>query len=124
MAPESGARSVLIADDDDDIRTTLADLIAAEGWRVAEARDGHEAVEKTVTGKPDVLVLDQRMPGLTGAEVFRALQARGCRTPVVLVTADRAARELADAIGIQYFLKKPFDVEELIATMSLACEAR
>jgi two-component system response regulator (stage 0 sporulation protein F) len=118
------SRSVLIADDDEDIRTTLADLIAAEGWRVDEARDGAQALEKALRTPPDVLILDQRMPGLTGAEVYRGLRARGIATAVVLVTADRAARELADSIGVRFYLKKPFDVDELLQTMEAAYRAR
>jgi two-component system response regulator (stage 0 sporulation protein F) len=113
---------VLIADDDEDIRATLADLIANEGWRVAEARDGEQALEMVLDHAPDVLVLDQRMPGLTGAEVFHTLRARGVLVPVVLVTADRAARELAESLGIRFFLKKPFDVDDLLRMMDQAVE--
>ena len=113
---------VLIADDDDDSRIMLSFLLEDEGWQVAEARDGKEALEKLVEEKPHVLVLDNRMPELTGAMVYEQLISKGINIPVVLITAFSDLDELASSLGIRYFLRKPIDFLEVLATIQLAYE--
>ena len=113
---------VLIADDDDDSRIMLSFLLEDEGWEVAEARDGKEALEKLVEEKPHVLVLDNRMPELTGAMVYEQLRSKGINIPVVLITAFSDLDELASSLGIRYFLRKPIDFLEVLATIQLAYE--
>ncbi len=108
---------VLIADDDDDGRSMLAFLLESEGWEIAEARDGKEAVEKVIAENPDVLILDNRMPELTGSEVYQCLRKRGSRVSVVLVTAYSDGRELASSLGIPYFIQKPVDFAALLAAV-------
>ncbi|WP_017721916.1 response regulator transcription factor [Kamptonema formosum] len=111
---------VLIADDDDDGRAMLAFLLDMEGWQVAQARNGREALEKVLVDKPHVLVLDNRMPELTGAEVCQRLREQGIGVPVVFVTAYSDGQELADSLGLRYFLKKPYDFPDLFAALDSA----
>ncbi|BAZ33048.1 two-component response regulator [Cylindrospermum sp. NIES-4074] len=117
-----GSRQVLIADDDDDSRTLLAIILAEEGWEIREARNGQEALEKVVNEPPDVLILDNRMPELTGAQVYRHLQAEGINLAVVLATAYGNIEELASLLGITYFINKPYDIPELLKTIESAYE--
>ncbi|MBW4493396.1 MAG: response regulator [Oscillatoria princeps RMCB-10] len=111
---------VLIADDDDDGRTMLAFLLDMEGWQVAQARNGREALEKVLEEKPHVLLLDNRMPELTGAEVCQRLREQGIGVPVVFVTAYSDGQELAVSLGVRYFLKKPVDFMKLFAALDSA----
>lgn len=113
-------RKVLIADDDDDSRIMLSFILEQEGWDVSEARDGQEALEKVMQDQPDVLVLDNRMPELTGAEVYQRLKAEGLKLGVVFATAYGDLNELAQALNIAHFVSKPFDIPELIACIEAA----
>ncbi|BAY32609.1 response regulator receiver domain protein [Nostoc carneum NIES-2107] len=115
-------RKLVIADDDSDSRTMLAFLLEQEGWEVREAKDGKEALEQVLTQQPDLLILDNRMPELTGAEVYQNLQARGIKLAVVLVTAYNHVDELASSLGISYFVNKPYDITKLLTTIESAYE--
>lgn len=113
-------RTILIADDDDDTRQMLSFLLEQEGWHVSEACDGKEALTKVLQDNPDVLVLDNRMPELTGAEVYQRLKAEQIKTRVILATAYGDVAELAQALNIQYFLAKPFDIPDLLECIETA----
>jgi two-component system response regulator (stage 0 sporulation protein F) len=115
-------RKVLIADDDDDSRTLLAFLLEQENWQVIEAHDGKEAVEKVLQEKPDLLILDYRMPELTGTEVCEQLLLTGINLVTVLVTAHRHIDELTSSVGTSYFVSKPYDIVELLNTVESAYE--
>ncbi|QIR39971.1 response regulator [Tolypothrix sp. PCC 7910] len=115
-------RKLVIADDDTDSRTMLAFLLEQEGWEVREAKDGKEALEQVLAQQPDLLILDNRMPELTGAEVYQNLQARGINLAVVLVTAYNQVDELASSLGISYFVNKPYDITKLLTTIESAYE--
>lgn len=115
QAPEPTARrKVLIADDDDGIRETLAEALEDEGWAPATARNGQEALEKANEERFDLLILDHRMPGLLGGEVHATLRERGIQVPVILMTAANRVRELAASFGIPVFLGKPFQMDDLL----------
>jgi two-component system response regulator (stage 0 sporulation protein F) len=113
-------RTVLIADDDDDSREMLAILLEQEGWIVKEARDGKEALEKLVTEQPDLLILDNRMPEITGVEVYQTIKTKGMNLPVVFATAYGFPEELTAFLGVSYFVKKPYDIPELLDTVTSA----
>lgn len=121
MTPEKLTKGkLLIADDDDDSRMMLAFLLEDEGWQVAEARNGKEAVEKVLQQQPDVLILDNRMPELTGAEVYQRIREKGSNIPVVLITAFSDLEELASSLGVRYYLRKPLDFPEVLAKIESA----
>lgn len=104
---------VLVADDDDEFRAAVAEIIALDGWQVWQASDGEEALRYALELRPDVLVLDQRMPAFTGVEVVQRLRAAGVPVPVVLVSAAHDLEALAESLGIRCRLMKPFGFEEL-----------
>lgn len=112
--------TALVADDDDEFRQALAEVIAMDGWHVLEASDGEEAFHCAGTLRPDVLVLDHRMPRLTGAEVIRRLRDGGVNVPVVYVSAAYEISELASSAGVKCHLMKPFGIDELLALMRRA----
>lgn len=111
---------LLIADDDDDSRMMLAFLLEDEGWQIAEARDGKEALEKVLQQPPDVLILDNRMPELTGSEVYQRIREQGINIPVVFVTAFSDLEELAVSLGVRYYLRKPLNFADLLAKIESA----
>ncbi|MFT3766805.1 MAG: response regulator [Minicystis sp.] len=112
-----GARRVLIADDDADLREVLAEVLRDEGWDVSEARDGEEAFAILMAETFDAVVLDHRMPRMTGSDVCLALAAAGRRAPIILVTAAERVAELAASLGIRWYLGKPFQLTDLIALL-------
>lgn len=118
--PQLEMRKILIADDDEDSRVLLTFVLEQEGWDVAEARNGREALEKALQYQPDVLVLDNRMPELTGTEVYQRLKAEGVNLGVVLATAYGELAELAASLNIAHFISKPFDIPELLACIESA----
>lgn len=121
--PNTRMRKVVIADDDVDSRTMLALILEEEGWEVKEAKDGKEAIETTLKEKPDLLILDNRMPELTGVEVYQQLQLEGIKQTVVLATGYGDLKELALSLGITYFISKPFDIFELLQIIESAYES-
>src|SRR4051794_31316813 len=100
--------SVPVADDDDDVRQTILECVVEEGYTTLEARDGTEALALALSEKPDIVILDHRMPGLSGTDVVRRMRDGGAHAAIILITAASDAALLAESIGVSYFLGKPF----------------
>jgi CheY-like chemotaxis protein len=130
LAMEAGAtdvrarrrRTVLVADDDADVRAALAEALADEGWDVHEAENGREALERIEAGAYDVVLLDHRMPEMTGGDVCRELRARGRGVRVVMLTAAAAVRDLAAEVGADAWLGKPYGLDELFDVLERASD--
>lgn len=108
---ETRSNRALIVDDDDDMRFLVRTIIEAanEGLAVAgEARDGDEAVERWRSVRPDVVVLDYRMPGRTGLDVAAEILAEQPDQSIILFSAylDDDTRQRADDIGVRACLSK------------------
>jgi two-component system, OmpR family, response regulator RpaB len=93
---------ILVVDDEPDIRTMLEVVLAAEGWSVEQAGSGAEGLDAFRASNPDIVVLDHRMPGLTGWDVACQLIEEGCETPLVLFSAylDADLRMRSEALGL------------------------
>jgi DNA-binding response OmpR family regulator len=114
----SCAKSVLVADDDEDIRALVTTILTRAGF-CAEAVDGGlPALEAARRAMPRVVVLDVRMPDMSGLDVCRALKA--CQTtagsPVLLISAESPSADIAAAYaaGCDDYLPKPFSARELL----------
>jgi len=96
------APRILVADDEDEIRLMLVTLLKGEGWQVAEAVSGDEALERCRHESFDLAVLDFMMPGMNGLQVARTLRFEGIRLPTVLFTAylDDELKRTCDDLGI------------------------
>ena len=119
-APDSIA-TVLLIDDDNDLRSMLSEALANLGYDVKEAMDGSSALQILEKFKPDVVVVDFAMPGLNGADVAKKARERWPGLPVVLASgyADTAAIE--HAIGSDaMLLRKPFRIDELLEAVTVA----
>jgi response regulator NasT len=118
----AGPLRVLVAEDQAIIRLDLCGVLEQHGLIVcAEARDGEEAVELARTARPDVALLDMRMPKLDGIEAARRIYAER-PIPIVMLTAfsDRAVVEKAIAAGVFAYLVKPFKESDLVPALRAA----
>jgi two-component system response regulator MprA len=108
---------VLVVDDDPPIRRMLERTLTTEGYEVASAADGGEALAAVERAAPDLLVLDIGMPGLDGLAVCRRLRQSGLALPILLLTARDAVDERVAGLdaGADDYLVKPFASEELLA---------
>lgn len=106
---------LLLVDDDDDLRTILAEMLEDEGFCVTQAASGREALMRLDAGPVDLILLDFMMPEMSGAEFLKAQRARPDIRwiPVVLLTAASSILELA-AMEPDAILNKPFEVSELL----------
>lgn len=108
-------RSVLVVEDDDDLRTLVAEVLVHEKCVVREAASGEAGLDDIDrNGRPDLILLDMRMPGMSGAEFARELQRRGEKLTIVVMTAAVSARALAEEIQAAGWLAKPFSVNALV----------
>jgi len=111
--------TVLIADDEQEIRSILGRLMAGEGHTCVFAADGAEAVRVATEIGPDLILMDVKMPRMTGLEALAALRrdARTRATPVILISAGtRLAAELSGLLATaDDFVAKPFDPDMLLA---------
>ena len=109
-------RRVLIVDDDENMRTTLADILEDEGFEVTAAATGEEAVRLCQEQGHKVVLMDVRMPGIDGVEAFRQIRRHQEGVRVILMSAYSidALKEAALDEGAIAFLAKPLDLEKVI----------
>jgi CheY-like chemotaxis protein len=115
---EVAVQKILVVDDDPSVRQLVCDVLELEGYDVAAVADGYAALESVAADRPDCMILDVMMPGLSGHDVLaRVRQADGGPfLPVVMLTAaaDDAQAWQAWTGGVDYFLEKPFDAAQLL----------
>jgi DNA-binding response OmpR family regulator len=115
-------RSVLIVDDDDHLRRTMATALAREGLAIAEAASGEEAAVKADAGAFDLILLDLQLPDQDGLATLRKMRERGVAAAVAIVTGHGSLPSAIEAmrLGAVDFLQKPFDpaaLRALVATI-------
>jgi CheY-like chemotaxis protein len=110
-------KRILIAEDQTDIRDLLALNLQGAGYQVVQTGDGREALAAHERQPADLLVLDLMMPHMDGLEVCKTLRARGCNTPILMLTAKSTEldRVLGLELGADDYLTKPFSLAELLA---------
>jgi DNA-binding NarL/FixJ family response regulator len=111
------AKRLLVVDDDPGLLLAVSDTLRAEGYDVATARRGADALVKVAQALPDLIISDIRMPGMDGYQLVRNLRssARTRLVPIVFLTAkdETADRIEGFKIGIDAYITKPFEPEEL-----------
>jgi DNA-binding response OmpR family regulator len=108
---------VLVAEDDDGLRSVLERGLRENGYAVDATADGEQALHHLQTYEYGVVIVDWRMPKVSGLEVIRRLRRRGSGVPVLMLTARDEARDRVTGLdeGADDYLIKPFDFSELLA---------
>ena len=108
---------ILIIEDETPMRTALADLLAAEGYRTLTAVDGASGLQRALSEKPDLILLDVMMPKLDGFSVCAELRRLANDVPVVMLTAKGQIEDRVNGldVGADDYVVKPFSSEELLA---------
>jgi len=121
----SKAHHVLVVDDEKSIRRFLYAGLAEEGYEVSLAETGSEAIEKTVQGRPDVVILDLGLPDIDGKEVIQRIRKLSAVPIIILsVRADESGKVQALDLGADDYVTKPFGMEELNARIRTALRRR
>jgi CheY-like chemotaxis protein len=115
---EGQAIDVLVVDDEPQVTELLADVLEGEGYRVAVASDGVEALAQVAALRPRLVLLDIMMPRLSGVEVMRRLQETDPAQPAIILMS--AAVRPVDSPRHVPFLAKPFDLPDLLARVAHA----
>jgi CheY-like chemotaxis protein len=108
------APHVLVVDDDVDIRQTIADILESEGYSVAMAGTGRDALACIMARAPALILLDLQMPVMSGWKVLSHLRAQRIRIPVVFMTAGYRAQTEAEEHRAEGHLGKPFEMDDLL----------
>jgi two-component system nitrogen regulation response regulator NtrX len=135
MAPEEQTAldhpTILVVDDDADIRLALEMLLKYEGYEVWTAKDGKEAVarldaEESKGRKPACVLSDMKMPGMNGLEFLEALSTRASAPPVVMISGHGDVQTAVEAVrrGAVNFLEKPLDDNQVLVTLKAAIRER
>jgi two-component system response regulator MprA len=108
---------IMVVDDDRSVRESLRRSLEFNGYEVAVANDGVEALARINQIGPDAMIVDVMMPRLDGIETTRALRAAGNDVPILVLTARDAVSDRVDGLdaGADDYLAKPFALEELLA---------
>ena len=114
---------VAVVDDDNSVRESLESLLRSAGLTVRVFGSAEEFIGSPSPEMVDCLVLDVRMPGMSGLELHQRLLAQGCQVPVLFMTAhasDEQSRAHAFSQGALAYLLKPFDETELLDAVQMA----
>lgn len=108
--------TIAIVEDDDGVRLAYADLMSSYGYEVRAFGSAEEFIASDCQDEVECLILDQRLPGLSGLELQAVLNRAACTVPIVFVTShdDEVTRAKALENGAVYFLNKPIDADELV----------
>jgi CheY-like chemotaxis protein len=122
--PAAADCAVLIVDDDRDIRETLEEILGYEGYTVATAKNGVEALEKARAVRPSVILLDLFMPVMDGAEFRRRQRADPAigDIPVVVVSAAANIEDRVRGLDVDARLEKPLRIEQLFEVVARYCK--
>jgi len=107
--------SVLIVDDEQVVRDSLTEWLKETGYEVSSAEDGYEALKIIDESSPNVVVLDMKMPGMSGIDVIRSIKEKGKKTGIIVVTAYGSVDNAVEAmkLGASDYIAKPFPPERL-----------
>lgn len=114
-------RQVLLIEDEANIAEALRFILSRDGWAVSVIADGALALPEVVRLRPDLVILDSMLPGMSGLEILLALRAdpANAALPILMLTAKGQLRdrEAAERAGVTAFMSKPFDNSEIRAVV-------
>lgn len=108
---------VLLVEDEPHIAEAIRFLLSREGWQVSHVAEGDRALPMVRVLRPDLMILDHMLPGMSGLDILVALRSDAATRglPVMMLTARGRDRDLAERAGADRFLSKPFSNAELLA---------
>lgn len=107
---------ILVVEDEEAIRTGLIDVLVYHGYGVDEAATGPEGLQKALSGKYDLVLLDIMLPGLDGYAICNAIRERDRRQPIIMLTARTSDEDIIEGLklGADDYVGKPFSVQQLM----------
>ncbi len=110
-------QTILVIDDDESLRDTIGVLLERENFVPIFASDGKDGFDKAVTLKPHLVLVDLRLPGMSGSEVCKRLRADRIQTPIIVLSAigEEIDKVLLLEMGADDYIVKPFGTRELLA---------
>jgi DNA-binding response OmpR family regulator len=110
-------QTILVIDDDDSLRDTVALILEKEGYATVTAAEGRSGFEQALTLRPDLVLVDLRLPGMSGTEICKQLRASNVSTPIIVLSAlgDEIDKVLLLEMGADDYIVKPFGARELAA---------
>jgi DNA-binding response OmpR family regulator len=110
-------QTVLVIDDDDSLRDTIALMLEREGFTCLQAADGKTGLDRLLTNKPHLALVDLRLPVMRGVDVCRQVREAGLNTPLIVLSAigDEIDKVVLFEIGADDYIVKPFGMRELLA---------
>lgn len=114
---ERTTATILLVEDDDDLRSTLALNLERSGYTVVQAADGQQALDLAPTARPNLVVLDLMLPRVDGREVCRRLRAQSADLPILMLTALDREIDVVNGLdaGADDYMSKPFSLREFLA---------
>jgi len=118
-------RKILVVDDEESIRWVLGRSLEKAGYNVEYGENGSEAIDKATSDDFSLMILDIKMPDLSGIDVLHELRLRGLDIPVIVITAQNTVKNAIDAMkeGAYDYVAKPFDLDEVKITVERAIES-
>jgi nitrogen regulation protein NR(I) len=117
--------NILLVDDDEQLAQSFAKLLSEEGYEVRRAGSGEEAIKCFAERTPDLVIMDVRMPGMSGLDAFKAMRELEPKLPVIIMTAFGTTETAIEAtkLGAFDYMLKPFEVPEVLRLIEQALEA-
>ena len=109
--------TILVIDDDESLRDTIGIMLEQEGFTPLLVSDGKTGFERALSVKPDLMIVDLRLPGMSGIEICKQLRAANLKTPIIVLSAvgEEVDKVLLLEIGADDYVVKPFGTRELMA---------
>lgn len=110
-------QAILVIDDDESLRDTISVMLEREGFRAMLAADGKSGLDQAMLYKPNLILVDLRLPDISGMEICKRLRGAGMHTPIIVLSAvgDEIDKVLLLEVGADDYVVKPFGTRELLA---------
>jgi DNA-binding response OmpR family regulator len=109
--------NILVIDDDESLRDTIGIMLEQEGFTPVLVADGKTGFERAMSVKPDLMIVDLRLPGMSGIDICKEMRAANLKTPIIVLSAvgEEVDKVLLLEIGADDYIVKPFGARELLA---------